>query len=154
MRTFLNGYFRLASDIFIGHDAIVDKFLGDCTMAIFGAPIARPDHPSQAVEAAVELQRGYRELTAGQEQQVALGIGINTGEALVGNVGSEAVKDWTAIGDTVNVASRLQGLAKAGEVLMTAEVYRQVAELYPSLEGRALQLEGRQEPVVTYSLVP
>lgn len=156
LQSFLNSYFQLASDVFIRHDAMVDKLLGDGCMAVFGAPIARPDHPRQAVEAAVELQKGVRDLIAVQEHPVtlAVGIGINTGEALVGNIGSGQVKDWTAIGDTVNVAARLQSLAQAGEVLMTDAVYRQVAQTYPPLASRTLQLAGRSEPVVAFSLVP
>lgn len=152
--SFLNGYFRLASDIFIRRDAIVDKFLGDCTMAVFGAPIVRPDHPRQGVEAGVELLTGYRKLFTGLEHPLALGIGINTGDALVGNVGSHLVKDWTAIGDTVNVASRLQSMAGAGEILMTEATYREVNALYPALAGRTVSLEGRGEPVTAYSLIP
>lgn len=156
VRSLLNGYFQLAIDVFIRHDAIVDKFLGDGTMAVFGAPIARPDHAVQAVEAAVELQQGIRELLAGEGRQtvLAVGIGINTGEALVGNVGSGQVKDWTAIGDMVNVAARLQGLAEAGEVLLTEAVYRQTSPSYPSLEKQTLRLDGRTEPVVAYRLRP
>lgn len=125
-------------------------------MAIFGAPIARPDHPRQAVEAAIELQQGVHKLIAGQEHPVALavGIGINTGEALVGNVGSGQVKDWTAIGDTVNVAARLQSLAQAGEILMTEAVYRHVAQVCPALGSRTLQVAGRSGPVVAFSLTP
>lgn len=156
VRGFLDSYFRLASGVFIRHDAIVDKLLGDGCMALFGAPIARPDHPRQAVEAAVELQKGVSQVTTGEAASTPLevGIGINTGEALVGNVGAGHVKDWTAIGDTVNVAARLQSLARSGEILMGEAVYKHVADLYPGLESRRLQLSGRAEPVLTFSLAP
>ena len=139
-------------------DGIINKFIGDAVLAIFNFPIMREDHVQQAVLAATELQRkcsakkklmvvdGDREACP-----VGIGVGIHTGLASIGEVGT-AYKDFTIIGPVVNMASRVQGAAKSGEVLVTEEVYGQVANLFPESESRTYELKGLENPVQAYEL--
>jgi len=139
-------------------DGIVNKFIGDAVLAIFNFPIMRDDHVRQAVIAATELQRKCTEKKKlmmingeGKACPVGVGVGIHTGLASIGEVGT-AYKDFTIIGPVVNLASRIQGAAKPGEILVTEEVYRQVEDLFPASEGRTYQLKGIETPVKAYTL--
>ncbi len=139
-------------------DGIINKFIGDAVLAIFNFPIMREDHVRQAVFAATELQRKCSEKKKlmvvngdGEACPVGIGIGIHTGLASIGEVG-RAYKDFTIIGPVVNLASRVQGTAKAGEILVTEEVYRHVADLFPASESRTCQLKGIENPVNAFTL--
>jgi len=139
-------------------EGIVNKFIGDAVLAIFNFPILREDHVRQAVLAAIELQRKCSEKKRllvidgeGKECPVGIGVGIHTGFASIGEVGT-AYKDFTIIGPVVNTASRIQGMAESGEVLVTEEVYSQVADLFPASESRSYQLKGIDNPVLAYAL--
>lgn len=141
-------------------DGIVNKFIGDALLAIFGFPIVREDHVRQAVLAGMEIQKRCREdpglMTGNQDgkpEPVGVGIGIHTGQASIGEVGT-AYKDFTIIGPVVNTASRIQAAAAPGDILVTDQVYGQVADLFPSAEARAYQLKGIQHPVNGYLLRP
>lgn len=122
---FLNQLFTTLSEVVFRHDGTVDKFIGDCVMAVFGAPAAQPDHAARAVAAAEDMQRFVEAQAPAWQQEfgfdVRLGIGINSGEAVVGNLGSDARMEYTVIGDVVNVAARLEALARPGHTLLTAE---------------------------------
>jgi adenylate cyclase len=139
-------------------DGIINKFIGDAVLAIFNFPIMREDHVQQAVLAAIELQERcsqIKKLTVidadSKTSPVGVGVGIHTGLASIGEVGT-AYKDFTIIGPVVNLASRVQGTAKAGEILVTEEVYTQVAGFFPASEGRTYQLKGIENPVKAYTL--
>lgn len=134
------------------HDAIVDKLMGDAVMAVFGAPIVRPDHAEQAVAAATSIQREAARMFPDDWEGACLRVGINTGTAFVGLVGSGDVKDYTAVGDTVNVAQRLQSAAEPGETLVAESVYERICQSYPGAERRELSVKGRDEPVAAYVL--
>ena len=125
----LNRIFSVQTEVLFAHGGTLDKFLGDGLMALFGAPIASADHARRAVEAAVEIQRRMASLLPdlaggddGGSGLAGVGIGIQSGIAAVGNIGSDLRMEYTAIGDTVNLASRLCGLARAGQVLMSPEL--------------------------------
>jgi len=141
----LNRFYALASKAIFHYDGTLDKLVGDQVMAFFGAPLYAEDHPARAVQVAVRILEGVRDLAQGGGLKV--GAGIATGEAFVGNVGEGAVTDYTVLGDTVNVAARLQGAAAAGEILLTEETYAHVAAKYPDVPGRELELKGKSEPV-------
>ncbi len=113
------------------HDAIVDKLMGDAVMGVFGAPILRPDHAEQAVAAAVAIQHKAAHLFPADWEGACVRIGLNSGSAFVGRVGSGDIKDYTAVGDTVNVAQRLQSEARPGEILMSESVYEHVRDAIP-----------------------
>lgn len=150
----LNNMFEGCTETLLRHDAIVDKLMGDAVMAVFGAPIVRPDHPQQAVAAAVAIQQKAARMFPAGWEGACLRIGINSGAAFVGRVGSADVKDYTAVGDAVNVAQRLQTEAEPGEVLVSESVYQQVGGTYPGAERRVLTVKGRTEPVVAFALRP
>ena len=156
---FLNETFELITNRLLEHGATVDKYIGDAILAYFGAPIETPDHPERAVAAAIAIQRSVKERNAKCEasglpfDRLNLGIGIQTGPVVVGNIGSELKMDYTVIGDPVNVVNRLQKLAGPGEIVVAEAVASRVgdrAEFEPMGERR---LEGRDEPVATHRVV-
>jgi adenylate cyclase len=136
-------------------EGVVNKFIGDAILAIFNFPIVRPDHVQQAVLAAQDIQRRWTERRERSAQAggaaIGLGIGIHTGNASIGEIGT-AYKDFTIIGPVVNIASRIQGEAKAGEILASREVYTQVVEMFQNSPSRACQLKGIEQPVPVHLL--
>jgi class 3 adenylate cyclase len=153
----LNECFQLISDTILGAGGTIDKFIGDSVMAYFGAPVRQADHALRAVTSAIEIARGVErrnaQIAAGAEGvPISIGIGIHTGVVVVGNIGSDRRSDFTAVGDAVNVAHRLEKLARPGEILVSEAVQRQArgaARL--RFEGER-QLSGREEPVHVYSV--
>ena len=150
----LNQMFEGCVQTLLEHDGIVDKLMGDAVMAVFGAPIIRSDHAGQAVDAATMIQSRGRKIFPDTWKGARLRIGINSGTAFVGRVGSGDCTDYTAVGDTVNVAQRLQTEAQPGEILISDRVYEQLGEKYPTAERRVLQVKGHEEAVVAYTLKP
>lgn len=148
----LNRFYQLASDAIFRRDGTLDKLVGDQVMAFFGAPIEREDHPRRAVETALEIMREVMDPTA--QLGLRVGAGISTGEAFVGNVGGTDVTDYTVLGDTVNVAARLQGEAAAGEVLISDETYVSMRTVFPNAGRRSLLLKGKSEPVTAWQIAP
>jgi adenylate cyclase len=152
----LNDYFTEMVDLIFAHEGTLDKFLGDGLFAFFGAPLEVPRAASQAVSCAVAMHRRLKEMQAvGKTPLQGMRIGINTGEAVVGNIGHARRMDFTIIGDMVNVAARLLEVAReldAGIVISEA-TQREVAGQFDTLPGPAVVLRGRREPTVSY-LVP
>lgn len=140
-------------------DGIVLKLIGDAVFAIFNFPVARDDHTRMAVMSAVEMQARSSEISetplsgGRQANEVGVGIGIHTGTVTIGEIG-QFCKDFTAIGEVVNVAARLQSVARPGEVLMSETVYQLVADLVPEAIGRSYALKGVSEPLQAYALFP
>jgi adenylate cyclase len=147
----LNRFYVLASKAIFDYDGTLDKLVGDQVMAFFGAPLYAKDHPARAVRVAVRILQGINDVAQGDGLDV--GAGIATGEAFVGNVGAGEVIDYTVLGDTVNVAARLQGIAAAGEILVTEETYAAVAAKFPDLPPRDIELRGKSEPVRVRAIV-
>ncbi|MEN3357548.1 MAG: adenylate cyclase, partial [Mycobacteriales bacterium] len=114
----LNRYHAVAVPAVLGNGGTVVQFVGDALLALFNAPARQPDHPRRAVRAALDLQRGVAELAASQPGWPRFRVGINTGPAVVGNIGSEQLRGFNAMGDAVNVAARLQSLAEPGQVVI------------------------------------
>ena len=150
----LNAMFQSCNDVLLRHDAIVDKLMGDAVMAVFGAPIIRDDHAQQAVRAAMAIHEKASQAFPADWEGACVRIGVNRGVAFVGRVGSDDVRDYTAVGDVVNVAQRLQTEASPGETLVSESVYEQVSEAYPGAEKRVLTVKGRAEPVTAFALEP
>ena len=145
----LNRFYEIASRAIFLHDGTLDKLVGDQVMAFFGAPIERPDHAERAVKAVLEI---FGNMTGGASDHLRLGAGISTGEAFVGNVGGGEVTDYTVLGDTVNVAARLQGEAAPGEILLAEETYARVARQFPGALRRELLLKGKSEAVTAWRI--
>jgi adenylate cyclase len=150
----LNRIFPLLTAVIFDHNGTFDKYIGDAVMAFFGAPVNAPDDTRRAVETAREMQHRFIRWAAeqpGQGDGLALSIGLHTGEAIVGNIGSERVMDYTVVGDTVNIAQRLQEAAEAGQVLLSDTTF-QTAGRPPCLKLGERVLPGRTEPVMLYAL--
>ncbi|MGZ3642156.1 MAG: adenylate/guanylate cyclase domain-containing protein, partial [Candidatus Limnocylindrales bacterium] len=144
-------FYHAASAALLAHDAILGQIAGDEVMAIFVPGLAGEGFPSHAVQAAGGLLRSIGYGTA-EGSWLEVGVGICTGEEYVGNVGGGGFKDFTAIGDVTNTAARLQAAASGGEILMCATTYEAVEDAYPGVEGRQLQLKGRQAAVQSYRI--
>ncbi len=147
----LNRFYSLATNAVFRYDGTLDKMVGNQVMAFFGAPVHRHDHPQRAVQTALEIVR--RVIAMAEEESLRVGAGIATGEAFVGNVGQGEVKDYTVLGDTVNVAARLQGAAAPGAILLTQETYSYVESQFPNAVRRELELKGKSERVVARVIV-
>jgi adenylate cyclase len=153
----LNEFFTVMVDLVFEHQGTLDKFLGDALMAEFGVPVAIPEAATRAVQCALAmLQRLHEMRQKGLTPIRGMRIGINTGEAIVGNIGSHKRMDFTVIGDTVNVAARLQEAAKEleAEILISEATFREVAGKFPLQPLKAVALRGRKEPTAIYRLLP
>ena len=136
------------------YDGIIDHFRGDAILGFFNVPNKHEDHVTRAVSVAQEIQQTVPDinLNQGQEDLLKGGVGITTGWGLTATVGTNLCKDYTVMGDVANIASRLQGLAGPGEIIVTEEVYEQVRSVFPNAEKQVLELRGISYPVVAYLL--
>ncbi|HEY6952639.1 MAG TPA: adenylate/guanylate cyclase domain-containing protein, partial [Bacteroidota bacterium] len=155
---YLNEYFSLASDLILKRDAMLDKYIGDAIMAIFGAPIPKPDHAKLACLTALEIQRAltafYKRKSA-QTPHFTTRIGLNSGKMIVGNIGSTKRLDYTAIGDTVNLASRLEGVNKffGTKIIISENVHRLAKDSIETRELDLIRVKGKNVPIRIYELV-
>jgi len=159
---FINTLLTPLSDVILKHRGTIDKFIGDAVMAFWNAPLDEPDHAASACRAAIEMAAAVEKLNREWQAMphdkpfpvVRIGIGINTGECCVGNLGSEQRFDYSAIGDNVNIASRFEGLSKIyGVTTIVGE--RTVAALPEAmtLELDLVRVKGRSEPTRIYTLL-
>ena len=149
----VNAFFKKANEILVRHDAFIDKFIGDAVMALFNVPIHNDDHVQKAVAAALALQESMKELSEHHKRNLQIRIGLAAGFARVGRIGSHDRRDYTAIGDVVNLASRLEASALPGEIMMNEQVYARIAAQYPGTERELLTLKGFEEKVGAYRLL-
>ena len=137
-------------------DGVLDKYTGDGFLAFFETTSGLEDAAQRAVSAAQAMQQVFRNLwqdaPAETLRDLGLGVGISTGRVIVGNVGSESAMNYTVVGDTVNVAARLEGLAKAGDILVSDPVYSLLDDKIPGELMRSTKLRGRREPINVYRL--
>jgi len=148
----LNRFYGAATEALIRCDAIIDKLIGDEVMALFIPDICGPEYHRRAIEAALALLRAVGYGPSGPPW-LEIGGAVHSGITYVGNVGSEGVVDFTALGDTVNTASRLASSAASGEILMSEAIYAKVAQLLPSLDRRTLLIRGKEAPMDVRVLV-
>ncbi len=146
----LNELFTIITEIVFQHGGVIDKFIGDCAMAIWGAPTNHADDAARAVRAAEAILRWLEVGNVKWRKQVGrdiqLAIGIHTGPAVVGNIGSEKRMEYTAIGDAVNIAARLERLARPGQILMTRETMQRVGDEFVSQSIGTYDIVGRARP--------
>ena len=147
----LNRYFSAMTDIIFAHGGTLDKYLGDGLMALFGAPTATPDDASNALNAAVAMQRRLlginRELHDEGLPEIGVGMGLHTGEAIIGYIGSDRRSEYTAIGDTVNTSSRLESNALGGEILISDATAKAAHSRYKLTPRDPIMVKNREQPV-------
>ena len=154
----LNQTFEALTAALLQHNGTFDKFIGDCLMAFFGAPIARADDLQRAVAAAQAMQCSFALLRASWAgtafADLGLGIGVHVGEAVVGNIGTERLMDYTAIGDTVNLAARLEEMAGKGETLVSQDVADGLGDTVVLKSLGPTPIRGRAKPITIYAVQP
>jgi class 3 adenylate cyclase len=146
----LNRYFEVATRCVLAEGGTVVQFVGDALLALFNAPARQPDHARRAAAAALALQSEIERIATIDEPRFR--VGINTGPALVGNIGSEALRNFNAMGDAVNVASRLESLAEPGTVVIGGSTATALGDSAVTRFLGDMMVKGRQAPVPTYLL--
>jgi adenylate cyclase len=153
----LNDFYNLMIETTFKYDGTLDKFLGDAVMAVFGAPMAYPDHSARAIRTALAMQEGIAGLNErrGREgkEPIAVGIGVSAGEAVAGTVGTEDRMEYTVIGDSVNLAARLEANAKPGQILISHPTYERVRDLVEARPLGRIRVKGKEEEVEVYEVL-
>ena len=147
----LNQFFEFASKAILDHEGYIDKFIGDGVLAVFGVPVYHKNHIKNAVAAAFEMQKAFH--SAGPTENVLLssiGIGIHTGLVVSGNIGSPVKMEYTVIGDSVNIASRISEIAEPGEIIISSNIYQQIPDFIDAEPLRPHKIKGRSRPIRTY----
>jgi adenylate cyclase len=144
------------TEIVFRHQGTVDKFMGDCMMAFWGPPQSVTGHATRALEAAEEILSWLEIGNAGWQQRfgvsLELAIGVNTGEAILGNVGSESRMEYTVIGDAVNIAARLEAIARPQQILVTEATVNAADDIFDVVDVGQKQLAGHEQPVLIYEV--
>ncbi|MCK4782626.1 MAG: adenylate/guanylate cyclase domain-containing protein, partial [Desulfobacteraceae bacterium] len=154
----LNEYLTVMTDVVFNHDGTLDKYMGDAIMAIYGAPLDQPDHPARACRSALDMMTSLKELNEKWilegKTPMDIGIGINTGMMMVGNMGSDQRFDYTVMGDAVNLGSRLEGANKnyKTNILISEYTYERVKDEFVCMEIDSVRVKGKTQPVKIYQL--
>ncbi|MFT7185059.1 MAG: adenylate cyclase [Pseudohongiellaceae bacterium] len=154
---FLNRYFFAMSEIIQQYDGTIDKFMGDSIMVVFGTPEARIDDTERSLACAIEMQ--IRLGIINEENKVLdypplyMGIGINTGRVVAGNLGSNLYSQYTVIGDHVNLASRIESYSLRGQILISEHTFRLATEFITTGQENTLHVKGKKDPVKMYELL-
>jgi len=160
LNSLLNDYFTLIDRIAGEHQGHIDKYIGDCAMILFGAPVLDEEHGINGVRCAIEIQRRIEEYNHKRRDQnmitVDFSIAINSGRMLAGNMGSEKRMEYTVLGNAVNLASRLSTLATAGQILVTRQVHDSLllSALYETSMVQTIHLRGKSKPVEIWKIKP
>ena len=152
----LNDYLGRMADIVIAHGGTINEFIGDAIFAVFGAPVEHPDHAERAAATALAMQRAMEALNAENlargRPRFEMGIGLHTGEAVVGNIGSEQRTKYAVVGAAVNLAARVEGCTVGGQVLITTETLEQLGALAETAPPILVELKGLDAPVALHEL--
>lgn len=152
----LNEYFGAIIEIVFKYEGTLDKFVGDQIMAVFGAPLDQQDTELRAVRTAVEIQQAVYGLNEKRKKEgkplVNMGIGINTGEAVAGNVGSEMRTSYTVVGDEVNLAQRIESQSPKGDILISEKTYLAVRDFVEATALGKVGIKGKEKPIELYSI--
>lgn len=151
-------FFTHSAAVIFERGGTLDKFIGDCVMAFFGAPMPQPDHAERAVRAALDIQRAVARWNQERESEslapLSIRISLNSGPVVVGDIGSDRRVDYTVLGNTVNVAARLeQAVAKPGDIVIGGETHRLLAGVVASEELGEFRLKGLQQKIAAYRVV-
>lgn len=150
----LNRYLGMATEAIFRNDGTLDKFIGDAVMAFYNAPLDVEDYACKAVQTGLDIVEAVERINVSLKEEfgieIACGVGVHSGRAVVGNIGCSYRMDYTAIGDTVNVAERLESIAKGGQVLISSDLYEQVKNRYNAVSVGSQSLKGRQGSVEVF----
>lgn len=156
---FLNQYFTKMVDVVIKYEGTLDKFIGDAMLAVFGAPISHLDDARRAVQVALEMREELRKFNQERQEKgkdpIKIGIAVHTGEVVAGNIGSEVRMEYTVIGDTVNLTSRLEKLNKElnTDFLISETTYKEVQDLVEAKELPTVTVRGKEQAVKLYAVI-
>ena len=152
----LNEYFSRVTDVIFDHGGTLDKYIGDAAMAIFGAPLSKGNDAANAVNAAIAIQKMIAELNRDAAErghpELKIGVGINTGVVTAGNIGSSKRLDYTVIGDSVNLASRMCGQAAAGQILVTESTFNETSAQFAMLPLPPVMVKGKSQPINIFTV--
>lgn len=153
--TILNKYLAATAEAILNRGGTIDKFIGDGIMAWFNAPIPQPDHTLRAIYTALDIKKSIKRLqeTLSDEFRLSMGAGIHFGEAVLGLIGTEQRMEYTAIGDSVNTAKRIQESAVAGQILISHEAYQQVREQITVRSLEPIAVKGKKQLLTVYELL-
>ncbi len=152
----LNDYLSRMTDVIFRYEGTLDKYIGDAIMAVFGAPLDMPDHASRAIKTALEMQERLAEFNADRKEgpQLRIRIGINSGKAVAGEIGSVNKKEYTVLGDTVNIASRLESsVAKPGMLVVGENTHSMVSGQFECKSLGSFTLKGKEKEVNVYEVL-
>ena len=151
----LNQYLAVGGEAVLAEEGTLDKIMGDCVVAFFNAPLTQADHVLRAVRAALKIQQGIAQLheRVSPSYRLDYGVGINVGDAVVGNVGTAQQMNYTAIGSSVNLARRLQEAAGPGQILLSQTAYDQVRQHVKAQQLPPIEAAGFNEPITVYELL-
>jgi adenylate cyclase len=152
----LNDYLSRMTEVIFRHEGTLDKYIGDAIMAVFGAPLDMPDHAQRAIRTALEMQERLAEWNAERREgpELRIRIGINSGKAVAGEIGSINKKEYTVLGDTVNIASRLESsVAKPGSVVIGEHTRVTVGALFDCKELGSFSLKGKTREVQVFEVL-
>ena len=154
-RTFLQRFYLIGTDTILRHNGLVDKLVGDEVIGLFFGGVTGAAHPSEAIDAAIDLIRRTAAANASPSGPIPIGAGVHTGDAYVGTTGPKgAVDDFTALGDAVNTTARLASTAETGELIVSVAAADAAKRSFPDAERRSLDLRGRQERIDVLVLRP
>ncbi|WDP85657.1 MAG: adenylate/guanylate cyclase domain-containing protein [Desulfobacter sp.] len=152
----LNRYLGKMSHIILKYDGIIDEIIGDAILAVFGAPNAHKNDPERAIACAIEMQNCLLDLNKETSDQgrlpMEMGIGINTGQVILGNIGSQARMKYGIVGDTVNRASRIESNSIGGQILIGQSTFDLVQEMVTALPPANMMMKGIKKPLIFYSV--
>lgn len=151
----LNDYFSEMTDIIFKYDGTLDKFIGDAIMAVFGAPLAMEDHAVRAVRTAIEMRDKLEEMNAEKEgNPLRIRIGVNSGQVVAGDIGSPKRIEYTVLGNTVNIAQRLEaGVAKPGQIVIGEETYKKIEDHFEVQRMGEFSLKGLEKSITVYEVL-
>jgi adenylate cyclase len=153
----INRYFEHMVDVIAKYRGVVNEFLGDGILVFFGAPLQEKDDPERAVACAIEMQQAMEQVNADQRRlnlpELAMGIGINTGEVVVGNIGSERRAAYGAVGSEINIAYRIESFTIGGQILISPSTYDKIRSIVGIKDTKQVQFKGIDHPVDIYDVV-
>lgn len=150
----LNEYFDIATRVILRHGGYLDKFIGDAVLGVFGVPVACPDHSERCVKAAIEMQNEFRKASGKSNELLSLvGIGIKTGVVVAGNIGSQSKMEYTVVGDSVNIASKLNGLAMPGDIICDESICERLKDKLDVVAMAPQKIKGKSVPVQVFKVV-